>query len=406
MKSLLLKSLLFPLSILTFFNQCNNPSKQSHQIANEGFDTSSLDKSFRPQDDFDSFANGGWKKRNPIPSTEGSWGAFGILDKENTEVKLKGIIDEVCKNKKNKPNSDEQKIADMYRAFMDTVTIENLALSPLQTYITQIENIKTLDEWIATSGELQKIGVPSVIGIYVDADDRNSTMNAVKFVQGGLSLGEKSFYSGNDERMLNIRQEFVKHIDKFVALTGNIFINPGPTILDFEKKLAAIQLSNVELRDPLKTYNKIALKDLKKHSGKLDWSVFTKKQDVVTDTIIVQNLNYYQNLSKLLNATSVETLKIYSFYQLIINYSTYLPKQFKDERFHFYGEIKSGIKEQKKRDIQAISITESLGDGNILGRLYTKQYFPESSKQKVSEMIENVRAVYGERIAQFALDER
>jgi putative endopeptidase len=87
---------------------------------------------------------------------------------------------------------------------------------------------------------------------------------------------------------------------------------------------------------------------------------------------------------------------------LIINYSTYLPKQFKDERFRFYGVIKSGIKEQKKRDIQAISITESLGEGNILGRLYTKQYFPESSKQKVSEMIENVRAVYGERIEQLS----
>jgi putative endopeptidase len=58
-----------------------------------GFDTSSLDRRYRAQDDFDSFANGGWKKLNPIPSTEGNWGAFGIIDKENSEVKLKGIIE-------------------------------------------------------------------------------------------------------------------------------------------------------------------------------------------------------------------------------------------------------------------------------------------------------------------------
>ncbi|HEY1047626.1 MAG TPA: M13 family metallopeptidase, partial [Bacteroidia bacterium] len=37
-------------------------------------------------------------------------------------------------------------------------------------------------------------------------------------------------------------------------------------------------------------------------------------------------------------------------------------------------------------------------DGNILGRLYVKKYFPESSKKKIAEMIENVRSVYGERI--------
>ncbi|MDP2175655.1 MAG: M13 family metallopeptidase [Bacteroidota bacterium] len=400
MKSRIIKSLIIPLSILTLINQCNSPNKQPSQTLNDGFDTSSLDLSFRPQDDFDSFANGGWKKRNPIPSTEGSWGAFGILDKENTEVKLKGIIDEVSKNKSNKANSDEQKIADMYRSFMDTTTIENLALSPLQYYIDQIENIKNLDEWIAVSGELQKIGVANVVGIYVDADDKNSKMNAVKFVQGGLSLGEKSFYTGNDERMQNIRNEFVNHVDKFIALTGDITENTGKTILGFETKLANIQLSNVELRDPDATYNKVSMSDLKKISGKIDWSVFAKKQDVISDTIIVQNLPYYTKLNTLLSSTPIETLKIYAFYKLVLNFSTYLPKQFKDERFNFYGVIKSGIKEQKKRDIQAISVTESLGEGNILGRLYTKQYFPESSKQKVSEMIENVRAVYGERIAQ------
>lgn len=400
MKSRIIKSLILPLSILTLMNQCNTPDKQTNQTLNDGFDTSSLDLSFRPQDDFDSFANGGWKKRNPIPSTEGSWGAFGILDKENTEVKLKGIIEEVSKNKSNKANSDEQKIADMYRSFMDTTTIENLALSPLKSYIDQIENIKNLDEWIAVSGELQKIGVANVVGIYVDADDKNSKMNAVKFVQGGLSLGEKSFYTGNDERMQNIRNEFVNHVDKFIALTGNMTENTGKTILGFETKLANIQLSNVELRDPDATYNKVSMSDLKKISGKFDWSVFARKQDVISDTIIVQNLPYYTKLNILLSSTPIETLKVYAFYKLVLNFSTYLPKQFKDERFRFYGVIKSGIKEQKKRDIQAISVTESLGEGNILGRLYTKQYFPESSKQKVSEMIENVRAVYGERIAQ------
>lgn len=390
--------------ILSTLTQCSSTSApQTEEVAiNDGFDTSSLDRRYRPQDDFDSFANGGWKKLNPIPSTEGTWGAFGILDKENSEVKLKGIIDEVSKNKSNKPQSDEQKIADMYRSFMDTMLIEKLGLNPLQNYINEIEQVKQLDQWVALSGKLQIIGVPSVVGIYVDADDKNSAMNAVKMVQGGLSLGEKSYYSGTDERMKSIRNEFVKHVDNLMKLSGKSQTNIGKSLLDFETKLAAIQLSNVELRDPLKTYNKVALKDLQKQSKNIDWVNFAAQQQVITDTVVVQNLQYYQKLNTLLSSVPVDVLKQYTLYKLIISYSTYLPSAFKNERFNFYGVIKSGIKEQKKREIQAIDITESIGEGNILGRLYTKKYFPEESKQKVSEMIENVRAVYGERIDQLA----
>ena len=389
-----------------FATACSNAPKtdKKAEVAMEktkipGFDTSSLDRRYRAQDDFDSFANGGWKKLNPIPSTEGNWGAFGIIDKENSEVKLKGIIENTIKNKDNKTGSDEQKIADMYKSFMDTVQIEKLGLSPLKPYINQIEAIKSVEEWVAVSGELQKIGVGSVLGVYVDADDRNSKMNAVKWAQSGLSLGEKSYYSGTDERMKMIRTEFVAHIDKIIAYTGKEFKGKaGEAMLKFETALAAIQLSNVELRDPIKTYNKIASSDLKSLSKNIDWNTFASKQGIVTDTIIVQNKKYFTSLNVLLSKTDVEVLKLYTYYKLIGAFASYLPNNIKNERFNFYGKIKSGIKEQKKRDIQAIDITESLGEGNILGRLYTKQYFPESSKKKVAEMIDNVRAVYSERV--------
>ncbi len=384
---------------------CSNSGKQAESSSKDStmkpvpaFDTSSIDKAYRPQDDFDSFANGNWKRLNPIPSTEGTWGAFGIIDKENSEVKLKGIIESAIKNKENTAGSDEQKIADMYRSFMDTAKIESLGLAPLKSYIDQINAVKDLNEWVNLSGELQKIGVSSVLGIYVDADDRNSKMNAVKWIQSGLSLGEKSYYSGKDERMTMIRDEFVKHVDKMMALTGMKVMNAGKTLLSFETQLASYQLSNVEMRDPIKTYNKIAMSELKSLAKNIDFTSFAAKQGIVTDTIIVHNKKYYTSLNSLLTKTPLETLKLYTYYKLISGFSTYLPKDIKNEKFNFYGTIKSGIKEQKKRDIQAIDITEGLGEGNILGRLYVKKYFPESSKKKVAEMIENVRAVYGERI--------
>ncbi len=390
--------ILIAMAILGFNTIYQSKQKIKKMKKTPAYDTSSLDKSFRPQDDFDNYANGGWKRLNPIPSTEGIWGAFGILDKENSEIKLKGIIETALKVKNPKKGTDVQKTADMYRSYMDTSLIESLNLKPLQKYIDKIDQIKTLEEWVNTNGELQIIGVSSVAVVYVDADDRNSKMNAVKWYQSGLSLGEKSYYKGSDERIKMIQSEFVKHVDKMMALCGRDISNVGSNIFAFETALANIQLSNVELRDPIKTYNKIKSTEFNVLSKDVDWNSFAKKQGIISDEIIVHSKQYFTGLNQLLTNTSIETLKNYTYYQLIKRFSNYLPSRIKNETFNFYDKIKSGRKEQKKRAIQAIDVTESVGNGNILGRLYVQHYFPESSKKKMAEMIENVRAVYSERI--------
>ncbi len=94
------------------------------------FDNSSVDKSIKPCHDFDGFANNGWKKANPIPGTESRWGAFNVLDKENKEVRLKGIILDIASRKGLAKGTEEQQISDYYASFLDTVTIQKRGISP------------------------------------------------------------------------------------------------------------------------------------------------------------------------------------------------------------------------------------------------------------------------------------
>ena len=153
-----------------------------------------IDRSIQPCEDFDGFANANWKKANPIPGTDSRWGAFNILDKENKEVRLKGIIFEIAKRSGLTKGSEEQQIADYYTAFLDTVTIEKRGLEPLKPYLDKINGIASLEDWAKVCGELQPIGVSTWVGFGVDADARNSKMNAVYGGQNGLSLGERSYY--------------------------------------------------------------------------------------------------------------------------------------------------------------------------------------------------------------------
>ncbi|MCW3462923.1 M13 family metallopeptidase [Chitinophaga nivalis] len=389
------------LAAMITFAACNSNNSPQQQAADStkvpAFNLADIDSSFKACDDFDNYVNGNWRKNNPVPSTESRWGAFGILDKENKEVRLKGIIAEITSKKDLKSGTEEQQIADYYTSYLDTATIEQRGITPLQPYLDKINGIKTLADWASVTGELQKIGVSSFTGFGADADAKDSKMNVLYQGQDGLSLGEKSYYERQDSATKNVRSEFVTHVDKMFSLAGFQDANPGKTILDFETKLAKLQLSNVELRDPVKNYNRAAYGELKKLAPDFDWDAFTQKQDIKTDTLVLQNKAYLTNASKLVKSTPLETLKTFTRFQLLSTAAPYLPKAFESENFHFFGTVMTGKKVQKTRIERAIRSTDNQL-GMPLGKLFAKKYFPESSKQKVSEMIENVRKVYGERI--------
>ncbi|MCF2500279.1 M13 family metallopeptidase [Dyadobacter chenhuakuii] len=362
-----------------------------------GFDISSLDSTVKACDDFDTYVNGGWKKANPIPGTESRWGTFNVLDKENKEVRLRGIINEIVKLEDRKKGSEEQQIADYYQSYLDTVTIEKRAITPLKPYLDKINGVQSLKDLASVSGELQKVGVSSVVGLGVDADLKNSKINVLYQGQDGLSLGERSYYERTDSSTVKVREEFVKHVDKMFSLAAFGDPKPGQTILDFETKLAKLQLTNVELRDPVKTYNKMSFKGFQALVPDFDVETFAGKQDIKTDSIVVQNKAYLENVNKLLKATPIATLKLYSKWQLLSRFAGYLPKSFDQENFRFFSTVMRGTKQQKARVERAIRSTDGLL-GMPLGKLFSKKYFPEEDKKKVSEMIENVRTVYGERI--------
>ncbi len=361
------------------------------------FDISAIDSTVAPCDDFDSFANGNWKKNNPIPGTESKWGAFSILDKENLEVKIKGIIDELLNKTELKKGSNEQLIADFYRSFMDTVNIETQGASPLKTYFEKVDAIKNMDDYAAVAGDFQRFGVSSFMGFYVYADARNSKMNALYAFQSGLSLGERSYYEKTDENMVNIRKEFVSHVNKMFELAGMADPQAGEKLLAFETGLAKLQLTNIEQRDPIKTYNKMSLGQLASAAPKFNFVLFAKKQGITTDSLIVESPEYLKKASDYLAKSDINTVKLYLKWQLLTSKAGYLNQALSDEDFRFFSTVMRGVKQQRKRDERALRTTNSMV-GEPLGKIYADKYFPQSSRKQVEEMIENVRAVYAERI--------
>src|SRR5688500_14586599 len=106
-------------------------SKASKAGSLPGFDLASIDRGASACQDFNQFANGGWKAANPIPAAYSRWGRFEQLSEQNNEH-LHSILEAVSKRKNLRPGSNEQKIADFYSSCMDEAAVEAQGAKPLE----------------------------------------------------------------------------------------------------------------------------------------------------------------------------------------------------------------------------------------------------------------------------------
>jgi putative endopeptidase len=180
-------------------------------------------------------------------------------------------------------------------------------------------------------------------------------------------------------------------------LAGMPDASAGEKLLAFETGLAKLQLTNIEQRDPVKTYNKMAMADLKTLAPQFNFTLFAEKQGIKTDTVIVESPDYLKKAAGYVAKTDLNTLKLYLKWNLLSSQAGYLNKALADEDFRFFSRVMRGVKEQRKRDERALRTTNSM-IGEPLGKIYAEKYFPQTSRKQVEDMIENVRAVYGERM--------
>src|SRR3954469_15604471 len=102
---------IFSAALVTLTASCNNMVKSSSETKKDIL-LSNMDSSVSPSQDFFLYANGGWIKRNPIPSDQGSWGIGQMVIEEN-QKRLRTICEKAASSNA-ATGSNEQKIGDYW----------------------------------------------------------------------------------------------------------------------------------------------------------------------------------------------------------------------------------------------------------------------------------------------------
>ncbi|QSW89910.1 M13 family metallopeptidase [Flavobacterium endoglycinae] len=357
------------------------------------------DTTVNPADDFFTYANGGWFKKNPIPGTESSNGIMKIvMDTINKQIK------NICEKsaEENAPKgSNKQKIGDFYATGMDTLAIEKAGLTPLNAEFQKINDIKDVPELVNVIAHLQTIGANPAFSFYVSQDDKISSKYALFFNQGGLGMKQRDYYLDNDKRNVAIRAEYLKHLKAMMQFTGEedaAASKNADVIMKLETELAKSSRKLEDLRDPLKNYNKLSVDKFNTLTSNIDWKKVLPVLGIAkADSVIVGQPEFFKALNETLKTYSINDWKTYLKWNLINAYAEYLPKKFEKQDFKFFRTVLMGVTAQKPRWERIVSHTDDyLGD--LIGQVYVAEYMPKGVKEKLQEVGNNIRDVFADHI--------
>jgi predicted metalloendopeptidase len=334
-----------------------------------------------------------------IPADKSSWGSFAKL-RDDTLPQLRGIIEKSAAGNPAK-GTDAQRIGDYYASFMDEAKLEQLGITPLNGELAKIAALKDKSELPALLAHLGKIGVNVPYDFGIHQDNKDSTKYVADIYQSGLGMPDRDYYlKADDAKLADAKAKYLTHVEKTLAMAGdkNAAAN-AKAIVDFETELAKVQWTKVELRDPIKAYNKVALADMGKVAPDYDWNRYLEATGIAGKTtyVIVSQPTYLKGFAEISNKTSLDTWKAYLTMHLVDAYASYLNKAFVDERFDFYGKTLSGVKEIEPRWKRGVGAIER-SQGESLGKLYVAEYFPPERKARMEALVKNLLAAYKQSI--------
>lgn len=368
---------------------------------NSGFDMTRLDKSCKPCDDFYQFTNGGWLARESLPQGFPRWSSFDALAESNRAA-LHRILESAAKDSKAPENSRERLIGDFYASCMDEAKIEAAGTGPLAADLARIGRIKDREELPKVIAHLHNQGVGALFSFGSSPDAKNNSQVIGIAGQGGLSLPNRDFYTKDDERSKNVRSEFVSHVSRMFGLLGDEPARAAAgadTVMAIQMKLAQASMTPVQTRDPNATYNKMSTAQLARLTPAFSWGDYIAGRGTPKlNEVNIAQPEFYKEMNRLLTDVPLADWKTYLRWHLLTDAAPFLSKKFDGENFNFYGRILSGTKEQLPRWKRCVARTdEALGEA--LGQVYVKTEFTPESKERMIEMIRNLRSAFGERLS-------
>jgi predicted metalloendopeptidase len=389
---------------------------------------------------------------NAIPSDYSSWGGFVKLH----DTSLVNQIDLVKKIDVTKfsEHDDEYKVKCLDRASQKRFESwkENTAnLSPIISELEHFNRIIHVDgedcdqdrNYIKKLAEYVHYSDVNGIENVMDFDKGSNLDNVnevlLDFSVGGLSLPSREYYKTSE---LKEKYElFSKHLENVKRILNSEELSDTfvEDVLKFENLLADYSMMQSQSReyDSYYTLTDLTglytdLNELKSLEGKEENYSEEERNFKLSDEKLETCKEFFEELYKLYNFREVleanhkkngldtndspfrltafdgdgirrvlnllldennmQIYKSYMHYKIISAFKSFATKELDDEYFDFYSRKLGGQQEQKPEEKRTMGLINAYA-GEMMGKIYIKEYFPEESKEGMKTLVNSVLGI-------------
>lgn len=371
----------------------------SAQGLSSGIDRSNLDTKVKPGNDFYEYAAGGWMKSHPLDAEHADNGAFTDLQ-ELSQEQVRGLILGYA-DKQLPEGTLGQKIGALYRLAMDSVRRNREGAAPLQPVLRRVAGVRTVAEYQRLAAELDRRGQASMLfGVGIGPDMRDASMNIVSVGQGGMGLGARDYYLNDDAQTKRVREAYKAYIVEVLRLAGFPEAEANAKMeatMRIETRLAQAAYDQVKLRDVQANYHKMSYTELCDQFPGIDWgNVFLLGGFNHFQWVDVSQPEPIHEVEKILAETPLEDLKAYMETRVVTAGAGLLSDDFRAAQFRLSSTM-TGLQQDRPRWKRAVGLVNGCM-GMALGKLYVEKYFPESSKERMLDLVHRLQDALAQRI--------
>ena len=370
------------------------PAQAAPRFGSWGYDSTAMDKSVKPGDDFFDFVNGAWAKRTEIAADRTFVGIDSVLN-DQIERDVRAIVEEMAKNPAASGAAGRQ-VGDYYASFMDQAGIEQRGTASLAPYLARVAAVKDRGALIDLFADQSFM---SPVGVFIDADPDDTTHYATYANQSGLGLPNRDYYLLPGAKYDGFRAAYRDYVIKMQTLAGiPDAAARADRIIALEKAIATAHWTPERSRDTKATNNPMTRAQLAKLAPQLNWERALPGMGLGSQQkVIVRQPSAIAAAGKLLDTVPLSTWRDYLAFHFLRSHASYLPRAFDEAHFNFYSKTLRDVPTQRDRWKRGIDVVNG-ALGEAVGQIYVARHYPPASDAQMAELVTNVRGALGDLI--------
>ena len=368
-----------------------------------------MDRSADPCENFYEFACGSWLRSASLP-----------LDRSHYTKSFSVVYDMIQLMVKELLESDSgvdahksYKAVPFYASCVDQMGnggLNTVYLEPFRDVFEKLSGSKTIMSALA---DLHLRNAWALFELDVALDDRDPTHYILYLGQGGLGLPHRDHYFSMKDNDVDLRRRYLTLLESLLQTAGKARLIPrqghellARDVLEFETHLANATWPPEELRDPIKTYNKLLIDKI---PGTFHIPTYLDglgiAKDTLNGTLVIDNITFFDKISRTLAQSDSDVnlrriVRAYMAAHLVRKAAGdgVLGESMYHDTFKFQQSIYGYKQLPEKWKVCQRLTNKYLGES--VGAMFVKKHFPEDRKSVAVNLAKEISDAFADSLKQ------